>query len=70
MKYLIPPSEGKAQATPQEIKFRDTDFIFKNQVKDIVALLELLEEENLQSIYGTSPEKSLYFPVLQQTLWI
>ena len=47
MKYLIPPSEGKAQPTPQEIKFRDTDFIFKNKVKDIVALLELLEEENL-----------------------
>ena len=61
MKYLIPPSEGKAQPTPQEIKFRDTDFIFKNKVKDIVALLELLEEENLQSIYGTSSEKSIYF---------
>ena len=61
MKYLIPPSEGKAKIVPQEIKFKDTDFIFKNKVKDIVALLELLEEEDLQSIYGTSPEKSLYF---------
>ena len=61
MKYLIPPSEGKAKITPQEIKFRDTDFIFKDKVQDIVALLELLEEEDLQSIYGTSSEKSLYF---------
>ena len=61
MKYLIPPSEGKSKIKSQKVKFKDTNFIFKNHIKQIVTLLELIDEEDLTSIYGTSEEKSLAF---------
>ena len=61
MKYLIPPSEGKSKIQSNKIKFKDTDFIFKNHIEQIVTLLELIDEEDLTSIYGTSEEKSLAF---------
>ena len=61
MKYLIPPSEGKSKVKNSDIKFRDTGFIFERQVNQVVRLLELIDEEDLTSIYGTSQEKSLAF---------
>ena len=61
MKYLIPPSEGKSKIQSGKTKFKNTDFIFSSHVKQIVTLLELIDEEDLTSIYGTSEEKSLAF---------
>ena len=61
MKYLIPPSEGKSKIKSQKVKFKDTNFIFKNHIKQIITLLELIDEEDLTTIYGTSEEKSLTF---------
>ena len=61
MKYLIPPSEGKSKVQSAGVKFKDTKFIFKQHVEQIVTLLELIDEEDLTSIYGTSQEKSERF---------
>ena len=61
MKILIPPSEGKAKIKPQEIKFEDTNFLFERSVKQVVRLLNLIDNEDLRSIYGTSQEKSELF---------
>ena len=57
MKILIPPSEGKAKIKPQNIKFCDTKFIYERSVKQVVRLLNLIDNEDLRSIYGTSLEK-------------
>ena len=61
MKILIPPSEGKSKIKPQEVKFADTGFIFERSVKQVVRLLNLIDNEDLRSIYGTSQEKSELF---------
>ena len=61
MKYLIPPSEGKSKIKSTKTKFKNTNFIFKSNVKQIITLLELIDEEDLRSIYGTSQEKSILF---------
>ena len=61
MKILIPPSEGKAKIKPQEVKFSDTNFVFERSVKQVVRLLNLIDNEDLRSIYGTSQEKSELF---------
>ena len=61
MKYLIPPSEGKSKIKGSEIKFKDTDFVYKKHVQEIVTLLELIDDEDLTPIYGTSQEKSELF---------
>jgi len=61
MKYLIPPSEGKAKIKGSGVKFKDTDFVYKKNVQEIVTLLELIDDEDLTSIYGTSQEKSELF---------
>ena len=61
MKYLIPPSEGKSKVPSIGKKFKDTDFVFEQHVEQIVTLLELIDEEDLTSIYGTSQEKSERF---------
>ena len=62
MKILIPASEGKAKiANPMNLKFEDTNFEYKKEVKQVVNLLELIDEEDLRSIYGTSQEKSILF---------
>jgi cytoplasmic iron level regulating protein YaaA (DUF328/UPF0246 family) len=61
MKYLIPPSEGKSKIKSSGIKFQDTNFIYEENVKEIVTLLELIDDEDLTSIYGTSQEKSELF---------
>ena len=43
MKILIPASEGKAKILNSlDIKFEDTNFIFEEEVKQVVNLLELI----------------------------
>ena len=61
MKILIPPSEGKAKVKPTKTLFGDTNFKFNREVKQVVRLLELIGDEDLRSVYGTSAEKSLMF---------
>jgi len=62
MKILIPPSEGKAKIQkPQNTLFQDTDFVFEKYVKQVVRLLNLIDNEDLKSIYGTSQEKAEAF---------
>ena len=61
MKYLIPPSEGKSKINPENIIFSDTKFKFEDHVKKVVTLLELIDDEDLRSVYGTSTEKALNF---------
>ncbi len=70
MKILIPASEGKAKvSSSSEIKFEDTNFVYKNQVRQVVNLLELIDEEDLRSIYGTTDEKSILFHRLNQSVF-
>ena len=62
MKILIPPSEGKAKIQkPQDILFKDTSFVFEKYVRQVVRLLNLIDNEDLRSIYGTSQKKSELF---------
>jgi len=61
MKILIPPSEGKARTKGSKIKFSDTNFKFERHVNQVVRLLELIDDEDLRSVYGTSSEKALGF---------
>ena len=61
MKILIPPSEGKAKVKPLDITFNKTNFIFEKEVRQVVRLLELIDNEDLKSIYGTSKEKATMF---------
>ena len=61
MKILIPPSEGKTRAKATNIIFSDTNFKFHRHVNQVVRLLELIDDEDLRSVYGTSPEKAMGF---------
>ena len=61
MIILIPPSEGKEKIKSNNILFGDTDFKFKKEVKQIIRLLDLIDNEGLTSIYGTSQDKSEAF---------
>ena len=61
MKILIPPSEGKAKTKPTKVLFSDTNFKFEREVNQVVRLLELIGDEDLRSVYGTSSEKALMF---------
>ena len=61
MKILIPPSEGKAKVRSLDILFRDTNFKFAKYTQQIVDLLNLIENEDLTSVYGTSQEKAIMF---------
>ena len=61
MKILIPPSEGKAKAKATKILFKETKFKFEREVNQVVRLLELIGDEDLKSVYGTSSEKALMF---------
>ena len=58
MKILIPPSEGKARVNSTSTIFSDTNFKFTRHVNQVVRLLELIDDEDLRSVYGTSPEKA------------
>jgi len=61
MKILIPPSEGKSRVKATGTIFSDTNFKFKRHVNQVVRLLELIDDEDLRSVYGTSTEKALGF---------
>ena len=61
MKILIPPSEGKAKTKSGNILFADTNFKFTREVNQVVRLLELIDDEDLASVYGTSSEKAMLF---------
>ena len=62
MIILIPSSEGKNRIKrPMEIKFKNTDFKFMEDVEQVVRLLDLISNEDLRSIYGTSEEKAIAF---------
>ena len=61
MKILIPPSEGKAKVKPTKTLFGNTNFKFDREVNQVVRLLELIGDEDLRSVYGTSAEKALMF---------
>jgi len=70
MKILIPASEGKAKvSSSSNVKFEETDFIYANEVQQVVNLLELIDEEDLRSIYGTTNEKSILFHRLNQAVF-
>lgn len=55
---LIPPSEGKSSKNTSNIKFKDTNFIFEEEVKKILNKLKLLEDSDIQKVYGVNLEKS------------
>lgn len=55
---LIPPSEGKSDVNTSNIKFKDTNFIFKKEVEKILDQLKLLDDYQLQKVYGVNLEKS------------
>ena len=61
MKILIPPSEGKSKVKPTKTLFSNTNFKFEREVNQVVRLLELIGDEDLKSVYGTSSEKALMF---------
>jgi len=61
MKILIPPSEGKAKTKATKTIFSTTNFKFERYVTQVVRLLELIDDEDLRSVYGTSSEKALGF---------
>jgi len=61
MKILIPPSEGKAKVKSTKTIFSSTNFRFEREVNQVVRLLELIDDEDLRSVYGTSAEKALMF---------
>ena len=55
---LIPPSEGKSDKNTSNIKFKDTNFIFEKEVEKILDQLKLLDDYQLQKVYGVNLEKS------------
>ena len=61
MLILIPPSEGKTKIKSSKILFKDTNFKYEREVKQVVRHLSILDQEDLRSIYGTSQEKSEIF---------
>ena len=61
MKILIPPSEGKAKVKSSNTLFCNTKFRFEREVNQVVRLLELIGDEDLRSVYGTSADKALMF---------
>ena len=70
MKILIPASEGKSKIiTSSNVKFENTNFMFEDSVRQVVNLLELIDEEDLRSIYGTSQEKSILFHRQNQSIF-
>ena len=58
MKILIPPSEGKTRVKATGEFFSNTNFKFERHVNQVGRLLKLIDDEDLRSVYGTSPEKA------------
>ncbi|MDP6570723.1 MAG: YaaA family protein [Candidatus Marinimicrobia bacterium] len=69
MKILVPPSEGKAKVKPTKTIFSTTKFRFEREVNQVVRLLELIDDEDLRSVYGTSPEKAMGFHLQNQDIF-
>ena len=69
MKILIPPSEGKSKVKNTNLIFSNTNFKFDRHVNQVVRLLELIDDEDLRSVYGTSPEKALGFHRQNQDIY-
>ena len=60
MKYLIPPSEGKTLNNTLNCVFKDTKFPLFDSVEKVLDLLKTKKSDSdIQSIYGTSLEKSV-----------
>ena len=59
MKFLIPQSEGKSKNNSIEILFKDTKFVFQNNIKDILSQLKSVKKDRLKSIYGVTIDKAL-----------
>ena len=57
MLILTPPSEGKSSQNTVNKKFSETNYIFKEQIKNIVSILSKLDDKKIISIYGTTLEK-------------
>ena len=51
------------------IIFEDTNFRFSNHVEHVINLLELIDDEDLRSVYGTSNEKALQFHRQNQNIF-
>ena len=58
MLILIPPSEGKSSKNSSNIKFKDTNFIFEDEVKAIQKQLSNSDDAELQKIYGVTLQKA------------
>ncbi|MEC7871415.1 MAG: peroxide stress protein YaaA, partial [Chloroflexota bacterium] len=58
MLILTPPSEGKSIQNTVNTKFSETNFVFTEQVKEILMLLKSLNENKIVSTYGTNFEKA------------
>ena len=58
MLILIPPSEGKSSKNSSNTKFKDTNFIFENEVKAIQKQLSNCNDDELQKIYGVPLQKA------------
>ena len=58
MLILIPPSEGKSSKNSSNTKFKDTNFIFENEVKAIQKQLSNCNDAELQKIYGVTLQKA------------
>ena len=58
MLILTPPSEGKSYQNTVNKKFVETNYIFKEQVKEIVSILNKLDEKKIISVYGTTLDKA------------
>ena len=58
MLILIPPSEGKSSKNSSNTKFKDTNFIFENEVKAIQKQLSNCNDDELQKIYGVTLQKA------------
>ena len=54
MKFLILPIEGKAKVKPSNVLYSETDFVLEEHVQQVVDLLDVIDDEDLQSVYGTS----------------
>ena len=57
-KFLIPPSEGKSPENSTDILFKNTFFIYKKQVNQILRTLKSVKLADIKKIYDTSPEKA------------
>ncbi len=58
MLILTPPSEGKSSVNTVNKKFKETNFFYNKQVKIILNKLNQLDDKQIQSVYGTTPDKS------------